>query len=184
LEQAQADVAAIAGRLTQDFPQSNKDVQAFVTPPREAEVGNLRPYVMLLLGAVGFVLLIACANVADLTLAQATAREREMAVRSALGANRTRLIGQLLTESLLLAVIGGVIGIGLAHGGVQLMKNAIPIEAPVWMSFELDWRAAICDGRFVTHRADLRACARAGADTIESGRGSQRRGPWQRRRAA
>jgi predicted permease len=143
IEQARVDVAAIATRLAGDFPQSNKDVQAFVTPLRETEVSNLRPYVMLLLGAVGFVLLIACANVANLMLAQATAREREMAVRSALGANRGRLIGQLLTESILLAVIGGVFGIGLAYGGVRLMKNAIPIELPVWMSFELDWRVLL-----------------------------------------
>jgi len=143
MEHAQAEVAAIAARLARDFPQSNKDVQAFVTPLRETEVGNLRPYVMLLLGAVGFVLLIACANVANLMLAQATAREREMAVRSALGANRARLIGQLLTESLLLAVVGGVFGIGLAYGGVHLMKNAIPIELPVWMTFNLDWRVLL-----------------------------------------
>jgi putative ABC transport system permease protein len=140
MEQALADVAAIATRLAQDFPQSNKDVQAFVTPLRETEVGNLRPYVMLLLGAVGFVLLIACANVANLMLVRATVREREMAVRAALGATRARLIGQLLTESLLLAIIGGVFGIGLAYGGVRLMKNAIPIELPVWMTFDLDWR--------------------------------------------
>jgi putative ABC transport system permease protein len=141
--QAQADVAAIAAQLAQDFPASNKDVQAFVTPLREVEVGNLRPYVMSLLGAVGFVLLIACANVANLMLVRATAREREMAVRSTLGASRARLIGQLLTESLLLAVIGGALGIGLAYGGVRLMENAIPIELPVWMTFDLDWRVLL-----------------------------------------
>jgi putative ABC transport system permease protein len=143
MEQAQADIAAIAARLAQDFPQSNKDVQAFVTPLRETEVGSLRPYVMLLLGAVGFVLLIACANVANLMLVRATAREREMAVRAALGASRARLIGQLMTESVLLAVIGGVFGIGLAYGGVRVMKNAIPIELPVWMTFNLDWRVLL-----------------------------------------
>jgi putative ABC transport system permease protein len=143
MEMAQAELSAIAAQLARDFPASNKDVQAFATPLRETEVGNLRPYIMLLLGAVGFVLLIACANVANLTLVRATAREREMAVRAALGANRARLIGQLLTESLLLAVIGGALGIGLAYGGVRLMKNAIPIETPVWMTFDLDWRVLL-----------------------------------------
>jgi putative ABC transport system permease protein len=143
MEQAQADVAAISAQLARDLPQSNKDVQAVVTPLRETEAGNLRPYVMLLLGAVGFVLLIACANVANLTLARATAREREMAVRAALGASRARLVRQLLTESVLLAVIGGVFGIGLSYGGVSLMKNAIPIELPVWMTFDMDWRVLL-----------------------------------------
>ncbi len=143
MEQAQADVATIAARMAQDFPASNKDVQAFVTSLRETEVGNLRPYIMLLLSAVGFVLLIACANVANLILVRATAREREMAVRAALGATRARLIGQLLTESLLLAVIGGALGIGLAYGGVRLMKNSIPIETPIWMTFDLDWRVML-----------------------------------------
>jgi putative ABC transport system permease protein len=143
MEKAQAELTAIAAQLARDFPASNKDVQAFATPLRETEVGNLRPYIMLLLGAVGFVLLIACANVANLTLVRATAREREMAVRAALGANRARLIRQLMTESLLLAVIGGALGIGLAYGGVRLMKNAIPIETPVWMTFDLDWRVLL-----------------------------------------
>jgi putative ABC transport system permease protein len=143
MEMAQADLTAIAAQLSREFPASNKDVQAFATPLRETEVGNLRPYIMLLLGAVAFVLLIACANVANLTLVRATSREREMAVRAALGASRARLIGQLLTESLLLAVIGGALGIGLAYGGVRLMENAIPIETPVWMTFDLDWRALL-----------------------------------------
>ena len=143
MEKAQAELTAIAARLARDFPATNKDVQALVTPLRETEAGNLRPYIMLLLGAAGFVLLIACANVANLMLVRATAREREMAVRAALGANRARLIRQLLTESLLLAVIGGALGIGLAHGGVRLMKNAIPIETPVWMTFDLDWRVLL-----------------------------------------
>lgn len=143
LEQAQADVAALTGRLAQDFPQTNKDVTGVVTPLREVEVGNLRPYALLLLGAVGFVLLIACANVANLMLVRATAREREMAVRTALGATRARLMVQLLTESSLLAVVGGLCGMGLAVGGVRLMQSAIPIELPVWMTFSLDWRVLL-----------------------------------------
>jgi putative ABC transport system permease protein len=142
-EQARAEIASIAARLGQDFPSTNKDVQAVLTPLREMEAGNLRPYAMLLLGAVGFVLLIACANVANLLLVRATAREREMAVRAALGASRARLIGQLLTESVLLAVVGGVCGIGLAYGGVRLMKTAIPIELPIWMTFDLDGRVLL-----------------------------------------
>lgn len=142
-EQARADVTSIAARLAQDFPQTNKDVTATMTPLRELETGPLRPYVMLLLGAVGFVLLIACANVANLLLVRALAREREMAVRAALGASRARLIQQLLTESVLLAIAGGAFGVALAYGGVRLMKLAIPIELPSWMTFDLDWRVLL-----------------------------------------
>jgi putative ABC transport system permease protein len=143
MEQARADVAAMAGRLAQDFPQTNKEVRGELTPLREMEVGNLRSYALLLLGAAGFVLLIACANVANLMLARATAREREMAVRAALGATPARLISQLLTESALLALAGGLCGIGLAAAGVRLMRNAIPIELPVWMTFDLDARTLL-----------------------------------------
>lgn len=142
-EQARADVASIAARLAQDFHSTNKDVTATLTPLREMEAGNLRPYVMLLLGAVGFVLLIACANVANLLLVRALAREREMAVRAALGASRARLIQQLLTESVLLVMAGGAFGVALAYGGVRLMKLAIPIELPSWMTFDLDWRVLL-----------------------------------------
>lgn len=143
LEQARAEVTSIAARLAQDFPPTNKEVQALLTPLREMETGGLRPYVMLLLGAVAFVLLIACANVANLLLVRGMARERELAVRAALGATRGRLIAQLLTESVLLAALGGLGGMALAYGGTRLLKTAIPIELPVWMTFDLDGRVLL-----------------------------------------
>jgi putative ABC transport system permease protein len=143
LAQAESDLNNIAAALESQYPKDNEAIRVRLSTLRDAEVGNIRPYLLLLLAAVAFVLLICCANVANLLLVRATTREREMAVRAALGATRGRLIGQLLTESVLLAVVGGVFGIGLAYGGVALMKNAIPIELPIWMTFDLDWRVLL-----------------------------------------
>ena len=121
VEQASSEMAAIADLLEARYPDSNTGSSAAVLPLREAIVGNARPALLILLGAVGFVLLIACANVANLLLARTAARKRELAVRSALGAGQARLVRHVLAESVLLALIGGVAGLVLARLALEVL---------------------------------------------------------------
>src|SRR6185312_15462001 len=123
---AQADLDSIAAALEQQYPETNKSVSVAAELLQDHIVGGARPVLLMLFGAVGFVLLIACANIANLLLTRASLRERELAIRSALGAARSRIIRQLMTESVLLAVIGGTIGIGLAVAGVKLVVASAP----------------------------------------------------------
>jgi predicted permease len=126
--QARAEMEGIAARLAKDYPESNDQFGVALEPIRDAFVGDLRPAILVLFGAVMFVLLIACANVANLFLVRGSARTREIALRIAFGANRGRIICQMLTESFVLALFGGVLGVALAVGGIHGMAQVIPVD--------------------------------------------------------
>ena len=130
VEQARADMNAVMAQLAREHPGNDAGWTILVIPLYSEVVGATRQMLLVLLGAVGIVLLIACANAANLLLARASARQREIAVRLALGAPRLRVIRQLLTESLILALAGGILGLALAFGGVRALVSLLPADFP------------------------------------------------------
>jgi len=141
IAQAQSEMGAIDKRLAEAHPAENKRRQTVLIPLYDRVVGQVKPALLIFFGAVGLVLLITCVNFANLLLARATARGQELVIRVALGANRLRLARQLLTESVLIALLGGVAGVGLAIWGVALLVSMKPANLPRLETISVDGRA-------------------------------------------
>lgn len=141
LASANAETSEIAARLAKQYPDTNAHMGLFLEPEKESLVGNARPALLMVLGAVGFLLLIACANAANLLLARATGRQREMAIRASLGAGKRRILAQLLTESVLLSLAGGVLGLFLAVWGTASLATLPSLGIPRLAAAGVDLRA-------------------------------------------
>ena len=140
-EQAAADLQSVSTPLAAQYPETNKDIVAGTGVFRSGIGGPIRPLLATMMGAVGFVLLIACANVANLLLSRAASRAREVSVRMSMGASRWRIVRQLLMESLLLASVAGAVGLVLSIAGVRLFwSTASQTNPPYWLHFDMDWR--------------------------------------------
>ena len=140
LKQAQTRLSAINAQLDKQFHETNKGWDVFLSTLHERLVREVKPSLLALLGAVGFVLLIACANVANLLLARSAARQKEIAIRAAMGASRTRVLRQMLTESILLSAIGGVAGLVLSIWLTDLLMSMLPEGAPRLEQIGIDYR--------------------------------------------
>jgi predicted permease len=188
VEHARGEMATIATRLAAAYPARDQDFTTWLVPLHEQAVGGVRPLLSILLGAVGLILLIACANVANLQLARANARQRELAVRRAIGASSGQIVRQLLVESILLAVIAAVAGVGLAGWILQLLVSRLPASFPRGTEIGLDGRVlgftlllAILTGlafgiapALEAGRADLSEPLREGGRGATGGRGRRR----------
>jgi putative ABC transport system permease protein len=140
IEQARAELEAITARIAVQHPETNSGCSVHVTSFREENVRNFKTLTLLVMGAVLFVHLIACANVANLLLARGATRAKEIGIRLALGAGRRQIIRQLLAESVVLGMVGSALGLLFAVWGVDLMLTALPNEVPYWIHFDFDWR--------------------------------------------
>ncbi|MEY2556830.1 MAG: hypothetical protein QOE34_255 [Verrucomicrobiota bacterium] len=140
IEQARAEMEAITARIAVAHPDTNSGSSVHVLPFREEAVSNFKTLTLLVMGAVLFVHLIACANVANLLLARGATRAKEIGIRLALGANRIQIVRQLLAESLVIGMAGSALGLLFAVWGVDLMLAALPNDVPYWIRFDFDWR--------------------------------------------
>ena len=188
IAEAQAEMTAIASRVEQQNPVTNEGLGVKVTSLHDNLAGDYREALLILLGVVGCVLLVACVNVANLMLARATARQKEFALRAALGAGRWRIVRQLLIESLVLATAGGLLGFALSLWALQLLLKSIPFQLPVWMNFSIDLRVlgftigiTLLTGLLFgaapalqTSRVDLNDTLKEGGRGTASGRGRSR----------
>ena len=139
-EQASADIASIAAALRKEHPEQSLDAHGRVRSLRDAETGEVKPYVHLVAGAAALLLLLGCLNVANLMVARAVARDRETAVRLALGSGPWPLIWQLLAEALVLSLLGALAGSVLAYGATQALHTLLPVDVPGWMQLQVDRR--------------------------------------------
>ncbi len=137
-EQAQAELGRISVDLEREFPKENAGVRARLVTLREAESGDVRPYLWLLGGAVGFVLLICCANVANMLIARGSSIHRDLSIRLALGASRPAIVRGIIVESLVLSVTGAAFGVALASVALRVLMALIPGPLPSWVSVEID----------------------------------------------
>ncbi len=188
VEGAQAELAAVARRLETAYPDTNSGFGALVLPLHETFVGDVRRPLLVLLGAVGALLLIACANIANVLLARAASRRREIAVRAALGAGRARIARQLLVESLLLSLAGGAVGLVAALWGVEALMRLAPAQVlrtrPITLDlFVAGFTLAVCvaTGVLCGLAPALKAAGQSLDPALREGRGGQAEG-WRRNR--
>jgi putative ABC transport system permease protein len=183
IDQARAEFDAVSAQLAREYPQSNKNIAAQVVPLREHLVGSLRDVLPLLLGAAAILLMVACANVANLLLARGVGRGREFAVRQALGASRGRLVRQMLVESLLLAIAGGAMGLALARWTLDVIAALRPLDVARIDQIPIDARAAAiaCAVSLVAAiiaglTPSIQLSRPAAATALKEGRAGMRRG--------